>query len=70
MEEGNILVRGNSSDRQELLTFKQNLEESGKFSKVSIPVSSFEKEKDLEFEANFGYLELSKGKKKQLKLQI
>ena len=70
MEEGNILVRGTSVDRQQLLTFKKNLEETGKFSSVSIPVSSFEKDKDLEFEASFGFLELAKGTKKQLKLQI
>ncbi|EKD62626.1 MAG: PilM, partial [uncultured bacterium] len=70
MEEGNILVRGSSVDRQQLLTFKRSLEEAGKFSKVSIPVSSFEKERDLEFEASFAYLDLAKTNKKQLKLQI
>ena len=64
------MVRGTSVDRQQLLTFKKNLEETGKFSSVSIPVSSFEKDKDLEFEASFGFLELAKGTKKQLKLQI
>lgn len=55
-ETGEIKVKGKSLTRINLIDFKYKLEENGDFSLVSIPISSFEKDKDFEFEMDFSYL--------------
>lgn len=53
---GDISLMGISSERVNLIDFKYKLEENKDFSLVAIPISSFEKEKDFEFEMNFAFL--------------
>ena len=48
-----ISVKGNSVDRQSIVQFKQNLEADQKFSRVNIPLSTFEGEQNAEFELTF-----------------
>ncbi len=55
-ETGDIRVLGVSASRVSLIDFKYKLEENGDFSLVAIPISSFENDKDFEFEMNFAYL--------------
>ncbi len=66
LDKGEISVGGVSSDRVTLLTFKQNLETNTNISEVTIPISSFEKEADLEFIISFKWssLKLTGGVKK------
>lgn len=48
---GNVLnVEGFAQDRKALLDFEGRLNALGSFSKVSLPVSNFAKDKDIEFE--------------------
>jgi len=56
METGVIEVIGISSSRQLLIDFKERLEENVDFSLVHIPISSFEKESNLDYVASFSYL--------------
>lgn len=56
METGVIELIGTSSSRQLLIAFKERLEENKDFSLVHIPISSFEKESNLEYVASFSYL--------------
>jgi len=55
LAKGNISISGTSSNRQALITFKQNLEVFSEVSAVNIPISSFEKEIDLEFNMGFHF---------------
>lgn len=55
LDKGPVSLAGNSSDRLSLITFKQNLEKVKGISAVSIPISNFEKETDLDFSLNFDY---------------
>ncbi len=48
-EKGVIQVSGVASDRDVLISFKNNLELNPEFTGVDVPISSFEKEKDIEF---------------------
>ena len=59
LDKGEISVGGVSSDRVTLLTFKQSLETSTNVSEVTIPISSFEKEADLEFRISFKWSSLT-----------
>jgi len=54
-DKGMVVLLGTAFDRQSLLTFKQNLELNPKISQLDIPISSFEQEFNLEFEASFIY---------------
>ena len=56
LESGAIQLIGMSSTRQALIAFKQALEESNDLSLVQIPISTFEKESNLEFSMDFSYL--------------
>lgn len=47
-----ILISGNATNRDSLISFSTKLKESNYFSLVDIPVSSFTKEKDLPFSLN------------------
>lgn len=55
LDKGNITLRGVSSDRQSLVTFKENLEGIEGFSSVNIPISSFEEVSNLPFTISFTY---------------
>ena len=59
METGSIELIGNSQTRELLIEFKDSLEENIDFSLVHIPISSFERESDLEYVANFSYLPIA-----------
>ena len=59
METGSIELIGNSQTRELLIEFKDSLEENIDFTLVHIPISSFEKESDLEYVANFSYLPIA-----------
>ena len=56
LDSGEILIKGRAADRQTLIQFKQSLESSEDFAKVNIPISTFEKEQDLEFGVTLSYL--------------
>lgn len=56
LETGKIQIEGVSASRQDIVGFKRALEEQNDFSLVSIPISSFEAEKDFEFGLSFIYL--------------
>jgi hypothetical protein len=45
-----FIVSGVASDRQKLIRFESAINTSGKFAKVSLPVSQFAKEKDIDFQ--------------------
>jgi hypothetical protein len=64
LQGGNIQLKGTSVTRGELLEFKQTIEESDNYSLVTIPISSFEKERDLTFQMSFRYLPLISNKSK------
>lgn len=56
LETGAIELIGTSSSRQLLIDFKERLEGMKDFSLVHIPISSFEKESNLDYVASFTYL--------------
>ena len=56
LEAGNIVLIGRAATRQTLIDFKRALEEYKDFSLVQMPITSFEKEADLEFSMTFKYL--------------
>lgn len=60
LDNGRIILKGEAADRPVLIQFKKNLESNKNFSKVTIPISAFEKEQNLEFEVTFSYLASSK----------
>lgn len=45
-----VIISGVASDRQKLLNFEQEINSSGEFSKFSLPVSQYAKEKDIDFQ--------------------
>lgn len=55
LDTGRIFLKGSASSRQALIQFKKNLESNKDFSKVKIPISSFEAEQNLEFEVSLIY---------------
>jgi Tfp pilus assembly PilM family ATPase len=64
LETGAIELIGNSQTRELLIDFKDNLEENIDFSLVHIPISSFEKESNLDYVADFSYLPIAGVKSK------
>lgn len=56
LESGAIEIIGTSATRQALIDLKDALEATTDFSLVQIPLSSFEKETDLQYSAKFTYL--------------
>lgn len=63
---GQILVNGLTDHRDELLAFRENLERSGQFAQVRIPLSSLEMEKNINFTISLlGKEENQKGEKGQ-----
>ena len=59
-EKGDIKLSGISATRDDLITFKQNLEKTGLFGQILLPLSTFEIENNLEFEISFVYLPVAK----------
>jgi len=55
LDKGVITLEGIAIDRNVLLTFKQSLETNSDFAEVTIPISSFEEEVNLEFSLSFKY---------------
>jgi hypothetical protein len=56
LDKGTVEVRGVAAERADLLNFKLALESNKNFGQVDLPVSSFESEKDVQFEIGFNYL--------------
>jgi len=65
---GSVEVSGRAEDRQSLVRFKNELESHDEFSKVSIPLTNYQSEKDIDFSATFTYLPIKTSKK--IKLNI
>lgn len=61
LDTGRVMLKGTAQNRQVLIDFKKALEKSENLDSISIPLSSLEKEDNLEFEINFYYSKL-KGK--------
>jgi len=55
LDRGQIDVEGSAINRQELITFKDNLEANSDISSIQIPVTSFETETNLQFRLGFEY---------------
>jgi hypothetical protein len=55
LDNGKITLIGKSATREALIEFKKNLENDPNFSRVDIPVSSLETQKDIEFNVNFNF---------------
>ncbi len=55
LEKGDIQVIGTSTDRESLISFKQNLEKSSAVHDVQIPLTNFENVTNLEFTLSFQY---------------
>lgn len=58
LDKGLIKISGVASNRNALLAFKQNLQGNSNIGQIDIPISSFEKDVNLDFEASFLYLPL------------
>jgi hypothetical protein len=59
LDKGKIELKGIASNRQVLLEFKKNLEETPDAVSVEIPISSFEVESNLEFKLAYDYLPIT-----------
>lgn len=57
-DSGKITVKGSADNRQVLIDFKNALEDDENLEDITIPLSSFEKEDNLEFEITFLYKSL------------
>lgn len=51
-----IFIQGTASDRNVLLDFQNRLNTSGNFSKATLPVSSFAKDKDINFDISLAVI--------------
>lgn len=60
LDTGKINFGGIAATRESLIKFKEGLEGNKDFGLVTIPLSSFEKEVDLEYEASFTFLPAAK----------
>lgn len=60
LERGNVVLQGNALTRNDLVTFKQVLEGDEDISQVTIPISSFEVESNLDFKLSFIYQPIAK----------
>jgi len=54
-DSGKAKIKGRADNRQLLINFKKNLEDEGKFTKVSIPLSVLEQNENLDFEISFTF---------------
>ncbi|OGM12693.1 hypothetical protein A3A76_04230 [Candidatus Woesebacteria bacterium RIFCSPLOWO2_01_FULL_39_23] len=63
LEKNTISIAGISATRDDLIAFKQEIEKSGVFGKVTLPLAAFEVQNDLNFSLNFTYLNPSAVKK-------
>ncbi len=59
LDKGQVRLEGKADKRMTLIQFKSNLEEITDLGEVEIPISSFEKETDLDFSLTFLYLPIS-----------
>lgn len=55
-DKGQFELKGVALDRLSLIEFRQNLEKNEKVKSVQIPLSSFEVDKNLEFDISFNYI--------------
>ncbi|MBU0570008.1 pilus assembly protein PilM [Patescibacteria group bacterium] len=67
LDGGKIELKGRAENRQVLLEFKKNLENSDNIASVEIPISNFEIETDLEFTLMYNYLPAVSAKSKTIK---
>jgi len=68
LDKGEFVVHGTAETRDELLTFKQNLEGIQEFSNIRIPIDTLANEFDITFSININYAGLEE--KKSIKLNI
>lgn len=54
-DSGKAVIKGRADNRQLLINFKKDLEDKGKFTKVSIPLSVLEQNENLDFEISFTF---------------
>lgn len=59
LDVGKVDATGTASDRQSLVEFKERLEENSNIGSVEIPISSFQREVNLEFQVTFNYLPIT-----------
>lgn len=62
LEKGSITIEGLSAGRNDLYDFKTNIEGSGDFQQVELPLSSFEQGSNIQFKMSFVYTKLSPAK--------
>lgn len=62
LDNGKIVIKGTADSRQVLIDFKNALEKDKKLEEVTIPLSSLEKEDNLDFEISFFYSSLKSTK--------
>jgi hypothetical protein len=67
LDMGEGLVKGFADSRQSLVDFKKNMDAYSEIGSVSIPISNFEEETNLEFRLTFNYLPISDSVKKKTK---
>jgi len=60
LEQAAVAIVGLSTDRQQLVTFRDNLEKVDTFDSPEVPISSYEKEKDIDFEVFLKYIPAKK----------
>ena len=60
LDAGKISLKGIAATRESLVKFKSGLEENPDFTAISIPISSFEKDIDLEYEVSLVYIPAAK----------
>jgi len=53
---GSVVLQGISATRTDLINFKKKIEENEDFAQVTLPISSFEVESNLQFQISFVYL--------------
>lgn len=67
LDGGKIELKGMANNRQSLLEFKKNLENSDDIASVEIPISNFEIETNLEFTLTYSYLPAVSASSKKVK---
>ncbi|OGM22349.1 hypothetical protein A2863_02075 [Candidatus Woesebacteria bacterium RIFCSPHIGHO2_01_FULL_38_9b] len=59
LDKGEISISGEAQDRESLIEFKQKLEGNSDITAISIPISSFEKDTNLDFQVRFSYVPIA-----------
>ena len=59
MDKGAVSLNGVANDRSSLISFKENLEKNPAIGYIRIPISSFEKDVNLDYQVQFNYLPIT-----------